>query len=406
LLEEKKKIIKEMVKRLHRGENLEKIKKEFEEKLGDTTPDEIALVEEELIKEGMSIEEVHRLCDVHLAAFKKSIEKNKPDVPPGHPINILLEEHKMVLNFAEKLRALVKKMKENPENEFRSEDVEELYHIVEHFRASESHYIREENVLFPYLEKHGVTQPPKVMWMEHDKIRETEKGLYRTVEDLKSAGYRNSLSKLDGISMILFETLSGHFYKENNILFPTALKLMSPQEWKDIRKQFDELGYCCFTPEVPEIKFEMEGPTSSGELKSERKEGMIEFETGRLSLEELETVLNTLPVDFTFVDREDRVRYFNDPVERIFPRTKAVLGRTVQNCHPQKSVHVVNQILKDFREGKRDKAEFWIQMGEKMIHIRYFPVRNKKGEYLGCLEVTQDITEIKKIEGEKRLLEE
>jgi PAS domain S-box-containing protein len=133
-------------------------------------------------------------------------------------------------------------------------------------------------------------------------------------------------------------------------------------------------------------------------------EGMITFETGTFTKEELETLLDTLPVDVTFVDKDDTVRYFSRSKDRIFVRTKAVLGRKVQQCHPQKSVHVVNQILDDFRNGCRDVAEFWLTLNGRLIYIRYFPVRNKNGEYLGCLEVTQDITDIKTIEGEKRLL--
>jgi len=128
------------------------------------------------------------------------------------------------------------------------------------------------------------------------------------------------------------------------------------------------------------------------------------FETGEFLTKELEAVLNTLPVDITFVDKEDRVRYFSQSKERIFPRTKAIIGRKVQQCHPQKSLHVVEEILNDFRENKRDRAEFWINLGGRLIYIRYFAVRDKAEKYLGCLEVTQDITDIKKIEGEKRLL--
>ncbi len=138
-----------------------------------------------------------------------------------------------------------------------------------------------------------------------------------------------------------------------------------------------------------------------GEAPKDKSE--IVFETGSLSKEELETLLNSLPVDITFVDKEDTVRYFSQSKKRIFPRAKAVIGRKVQQCHPQKSIHIVNRILDDFRNGQRDVAEFWIKLEEKLIYIRYFAVR-KNGKYLGTAEVTQDITNIKKIEGEKRLL--
>ncbi|TET28376.1 DUF438 domain-containing protein [Candidatus Aerophobetes bacterium] len=140
------------------------------------------------------------------------------------------------------------------------------------------------------------------------------------------------------------------------------------------------------------------------EGKKQVRKDKILFETGELSPQELEAALNTLPVDITFVDREDKVRYFSQSKERIFPRTKAVIGRRVQQCHPQKSLHVVEQILNDFKKNKSDIAEFWINLKGRLIHIRYFAVRDKNEDYLGCLEVTQDITDIKKIEGEKRLL--
>jgi PAS domain S-box-containing protein len=137
----------------------------------------------------------------------------------------------------------------------------------------------------------------------------------------------------------------------------------------------------------------------------EDKKRILQFGTGSLSKEEVGAVLDSLPVDISFVDREDRVKYFNKAEKRIFARTKAVIGRKVQLCHPQKSVHVVNKILEAFKTGKKDVAEFWINMNNRLIHIRYFAVKDKDGEYLGTMEVTQDITDIKKIEGQKRLLD-
>jgi PAS domain S-box-containing protein len=131
--------------------------------------------------------------------------------------------------------------------------------------------------------------------------------------------------------------------------------------------------------------------------------GKLELATGTLSLKELDALFNSLPIDITFVDSTDTVRYFNRLGKRIFPRTPAVIGRKVQQCHPQKSIDRVNEILSDFRSGKRDSAEFWINLKGRMVHIRYFPVRDRKGKYLGCLEATQDITGIKRLEGEKRL---
>lgn len=397
--EDKKQILKDLIRKLHEGAEPDEVKEEFKEFLKGIGPTDIVGIEEELIQEGMPREEIHRLCDVHLAVFRESLEKEKTLAPPGHSIHTLMEEHKMLLQFAENLKSTAERIQEAKDFDAATKETKQLNHIVEHFKDSESHYVREENVLFPYLEKHGVTQPPAIMWSEHNKIREIKKKLYDIVDQHKSMALHDFAKKLANVATSLGDTLQSHFYKENNVLFPTALKVIAEDEWIDIKKQFDELGYCCFTPESAK-----EVPAKAGISAPEAAaEGQIVFETGSFSKEELETLLNTLPVDITFVDKEDTVRYFSQSKERIFVRTKAVIGRTVQLCHPKNSLHKVEQILNDFKNNKRDVAEFWINLEGRLIYICYFAVR-KNREYLGTLEVTQDITDIKKIEGEKRLL--
>ncbi|MEO0128320.1 MAG: DUF438 domain-containing protein [candidate division WOR-3 bacterium] len=396
---EKKEQIKEIIKQLHSGANLEEVKKKFADIVKGVAAEEIAKIEEELIKEGMSVEEIHKLCDVHIAMFKESLEKEKPIAPSGHPINILMEEHKLLLSYAAEIKNVVQILKTKSLFIEIKEQIDFLEHIATHFKDSEKHYLREENVLFPYLEKHGITQPPAIMWTEHDKIREMKKEFYAILEKKEVLDYREFVQKIEKTGMNINEMLASHFYKENNILFPTAMKVINEEEWQEAKKQFDEIGYCCFTPDVGD-----KASTPTGEGRAIMTEGMVNLETGSFTIEELENTLNTLPVDITFVNKDDTVAYFSQTKDRIFTRTKAVIGRKVQQCHPQKSVHVVNQILEDFRNKKRDSADFWINMGGRLIYIRYFAVRNKNGEYLGCLEVTQDITEIQKITGEKRLL--
>ncbi|MBL7184281.1 MAG: DUF438 domain-containing protein [Anaerolineae bacterium] len=397
---ERKEILKELIESLHEGADPKAVKEEFKAALRGATPVEIAQAEEELIREGMPREEIHRLCEVHLAVFKESLEGQKSLAPAGHPIHILMEEHKILLEFAGELKGIAQRLRRA--DGLDSASLEQLRHFEEHFKESESHYVREENVLFPYLEKHGITQPPAIMWMDHNQIREVKKSLYDLIDRREGMDFQDFAQKLDEVTSALAELLTSHFPKENNILFPTSLRILAEDEWKDIRQQFDELGYCCFTPEgagaLPE---ERAAPAPKPEV-----EGRVSFETGALSREELEAILNTLPVDITFVDEDDKVRYFNQSEERIFPRTRAVIGRHVQQCHPQKSLHVVNRIVEDLRGGRRDVAEFWIKQQGKFVHIRYFPVRDRNGEYLGTLEVTQDIAGIRKLEGEKRLLDD
>jgi PAS domain S-box-containing protein len=398
---ERKEALKDLIRSLHEGADPEKMKAKFKEILEGVTPVEVARIEEELVTEGMPREEIHRLCEVHLTLFKESIEKEKVLAPEGHPINILMEEHKILLGFAGDLSKVAKALKEAGGLQASGDEMEHLNSIVEHFKDSESHYLREENVLFPHLEKHGVTQPPAIMWIEHDRIRQIEKGLYATVETREVAGFHRFAMKLEETALALGEMLSSHFYKENNVLFPTALKVIETNEWTDMRKQFDEIGYCCFTPQPAKLVVEK----VEHSVPVQVTEGAITLETGSFSKAELEAMLNTLPVDITFVDKDDTVRYFSQGKDRIFVRTKAIVGRKVQQCHPQKSVHKVNQILESFKKGSRDVAEFWIDLKGRLVHIRYLAVRDKNGAYVGCLEVTQDITNIKKLEGEKRLLD-
>jgi PAS domain S-box-containing protein len=396
----KKEVLKRIIKKLHQGADPEKIKEEFKEVLRGVTTTEISKAEEELINEGMPREEIHKLCDVHLTIFRESIEKEKMLAPAGHPVHILMEEHKMLLKFADELRNVAKELKAAKDFQRTKQQIRSLDDIIDHFKKSESHYSREENVLFPYLEKNGVTQPPAIMWMEHDRIRETEKSLYQLSDIRENIVFKDFSKHLEQNAVALAEMLSSHFYKENNILFPTALRVIGEGEWKDIRREFDTLGYCPFTPEAAKVTF---GGVTATVAKSEM-EGLIPFETGTLTKEMLEAIFSTLPVDVTFIDKDDTVRYFSETKERIFVRTKAVIGRKVQQCHPQKSLQIVEGILENFKKGTKDKAEFWIAFQGKLVYIRYFPVRNKNGDYLGCLEVTQDITDIKNLKGERRLL--
>ena len=396
-LEVRKAVIKSMIKALHSGADPQEMVQRFQQVLHGVSPTEIAQIEQELIEEGMPQEEVRRLCDVHLAVFRESLEKAETLAPAGHPINILMAEHRLMLEQAQELARLAQGMASADDAEA-ADFMQQVRTIAEHLRESESHYLREENVLFPYLEKHGIKQPPAIMWMEHDQIRQVKKGLYGVIDSLDDTSPPEFGEELEAAAVTLAETVAGHFYKENRVLFPTAMRVIEPQEWPEIRSQFDELGYTPFTPERPPL----EGVAKPVDVAT--AEGLIRLGTGTLSLKELEGILNTLPLDITFVDKGDRVRYFNDISDRIFPRARAILGRTVQRCHPQKSLHVVNEILQGFRDGSRDEAEFWLQREGKFVHIVYRAVRDPEGQYLGCLEVMQDATRLRQLEGEKRLL--
>jgi len=392
-------VLKDIIKQLHAGTSPLTVKEMFSKYLETITPQEIAEVEQELVKEGVSREELQKLCDIHLTIFREQLGKTTTQIPLWHPINILIEEHNIMLGLLERYKRLLEDIKK-AENLAQVEGViVQLSSIAEDFNDSEKHYLREENVLFPLLEKHGITEPPAVMWMEHDKIRKSKRELQELVKKVGEQEFNSFKERINENFEAMNMVIPNHFYKENNILFPTALQLITEGEWVEALKEFDEIGYCRFTPRPP-VAPEIYKEEKKGTLPSD-----IQFETGSLSAEEVGALLNSLPIDITFVDREDKVKFFNKSEKRIFIRTKAVIGRKVQQCHPQKSIHIVNKILDSFKEGKKDVAEFWIEKEGSLIHIRYFPVKDKDGKYLGTIEVTQDVTEIKKLEGEKRLLD-
>lgn len=405
MAENKKKILREILSQLHAGISPQEVKDRFKHFLESVTSEEIARIEQELVEEGMPREELQRLCDVHLAVFKEQLEKQKTETVPQNSINILLEEHKILQQILEKLTTIADKIQHAEDASHASEEVSHLNAIVADLLDAEKHYLREENVLFPVLEKHGIAEPPAIMWMEHNQLREKKKQLCNIIDNYNNMNFQDFKKQLAKTANSLSNVLLSHIFKEDNILFPTAQRVISEQEWRDIRKEFDEIGYCSFTPPNVILIPQVNETRREKVEETPTRENVLQFKTGSLSKDEIEAILNSLPVDISFIDAEDAVKYFNKAEKRIFVRTKAVIGRKVQMCHPQKSVHVVNKIIEAFRTGKKDVAEFWITLNDRLIHIRYFAVRDKNKKYLGTMEVTQDLTDIKKIEGQKRLLD-
>ena len=276
------------------------------------------------------------------------------------------------------------------------------------------HYSRKENLLFPFLESANFTGPSKVMWGKHNEIREHFKALEKVLEN----GEKRPINTAWGT---LSRALKRMVFMEERILFPTALKLLSDPQWADIRKSESEIGYAWISPgnlwdaNIVIAREKADGlgkpeanipAVSEAEADAEtEKPHEIPLDVGAMAPDMVNTMLKNLPLDVTYVDENDKVRYYSQGRERIFPRTPAIIGREVQNCHPPKSVHVVEQIIADFRDKKRDIAEFWLEMGDRFIYIRYFPLYGSNGEYRGVLEVSQDVTEIRDLEGERRLLD-
>jgi DUF438 domain-containing protein len=399
---ERQEMLKEIIKELHAGKDVAEVKAKFEEAVGDVTVAEISQLEQALMQEeAIPVSEVQRLCSVHAEVFKGSIEEihrsEKPEDEPGHPIHTWKMENKEIdrlVNFKLQLHKERFEKEDSDENRFKLiEDLNLLWDV-------DKHYSRKENLLFPYLEKYGIFGPTKVMWGVDDAIRFVIKDAKRALTSY--AGYKNEVIEL--LDQVIKE-VSEMIFKEEEILFPMALETLTEDEWVKIAAESEAIGFCLTAPEgVWKPKRHPLAVETEEEAEEAGFDGYIRFETGIVSLKQLETLLNHMPVDLTFIDENDVVRYFSHGKERIFARTKAVIGRTVQNCHPPQSVHVVEKLLQDFKSGVKDVEDFWINMGDKFIYIRYFAVRDEAGKYMGTLEFTQNVSEIRALEGEKRIL--
>jgi len=403
--ENKKRALKAVLERLQAGAAPQEVKEQFKQVLEGISSEDLARIEQALVEEGVPREALVHLCDVHLAVFHDQFENQPLQIPRGHPLSILMEEHQILRQDAERLGVITGVVERGSNAAHVGPALTELRHIARDFQEAERHYLREENALFPTVEKHGVTEPPAIMWMEHNQIRERKKQLIDLAEQSDLRDFQAFKRRLSDAAKPLCDLLPSHFSKEDNILFPSALQVIPGEEWDEIRTAFEEIGYCAFTPQDLIALSRAQGVEKPGSGAPPVPGGALRFETGALSREEAEALLNTLPVDITFVDREDAVKFFNRGEDRIFVRTKAVLGRKVQQCHPQNSLHVVNEIVASFKKGDKDVAEFWITMNDRLIHIRFFAVRDQKKGYLGTLEVVQDITDLRRLEGERRLLD-
>ncbi len=390
--------LKQMILDLHAGRQVDEVKQQFKELLDNVGATEISEMEQKLIEEGMPADEIKRLCDVHTAVFKDSLAVPE-SVPEGHPVHNFKEENKALGNVISKVEDITKKIMNSQPGDSIKSLLTEWQEMHTQLLEVEKHYRRKENILFPYLEKNGITGPPAVMWSLHDDIRRDLKKISKLLNETDNLADKFLTRQIVDMVLPTLNSMKELFYKEENILFPMCLETLSPDEWQEISRQSAEIGYTLIEPagQLP----------ATGGKQQLRQEGwgVLNLDTGTLSPEQMNSVLKHLPFDITFVDKDNVVRYYSAGKERIFPRTPAVIGRKVQFCHPPDSVHVVEQIVADFKSGHRDHADFWIQMQGKFVYIRYFPVRDEQGEYLGVLEVTQDVGDIRKLEGEKRILD-
>jgi DUF438 domain-containing protein len=394
--------LKAIIKDLHDGQDMQALKQRFRKLVSGLEATEIAQMEQALMNEGLPPEEIKRLCNVHVEIFKEALEEqDRPEPPPGHPLHTFMKENRASEKIMSETSMLMGRIKHPPEKQAFAEQSQALGALVNRLSEIDIHYTRKENQLFPMLEEHHFTGPSQVMWSIHDDIRANLKQARQALADKDPAQTVSALKEA-------IQAIRDMIYKEEHILFPASLDMLSQKEWIRVKEGEADIGFAWVTPDKgwPEEILEQpeEVPPEPAQVL-EDVTGALGLDTGRMTPAQINLMLTHLPVDLTFVDEDDRVAYYSEGPERIFPRSPAIIGREVRNCHPPKSVHLVNKILDAFKSGARDTAEFWIELGGKFIYIRYFAVRDSAGYYRGTLEVSQDLTNIRKLEGQQRLLD-
>jgi len=402
--------LKAIIEKLAAGAKPSAVKKEFHDLIKNADALEVAALEQSLIEAGTPVEEVQRLCEVHADVFKAGLEQGeRQDRMPGHPVHTYLAENR---EAAKRLNAL--------RWTSLTGSLESLKTRVDELRPLIIHYERKENQLFPFLERAGFTGPSKVMWGKHDEVRNVFRGLDAAFAANDAAAVRRQARDLVRRAKMMI-------FMEERILFPNALKRLSETDWAAVRRGEDAIGFAWIKPGAawdPALvapagggqyshfnAFLANAQADSTQADSGQATAAgahlqgLPLSVGHLPLDYLDRILKSLPVDLSFVDADDKVMYYSDSPHRVFPRSPGIIGRSVQNCHPHKSVDTVEKILQAFKNKEKDKADFWIQMGGRFIVISYKALYDDAGTYLGTLEMSWDATEVRALEGQRRLLD-
>lgn len=353
-------------------------------------PRDIFYLFDNIFKKVNNIEEIKTASNkLFNILYKNLSEYKKYNYPKNSILTILIKNNKGVKKLLADTRQFIKEVNVK-QNKNIINELTQKFSELEKFTV---HYTVKENILFPEIEKHIKTfRCLKLMWSFHDDIR---KNIKRTLEILASKQF--DLKLFNKISSKVYFNINTLIFREEYVLFPVTAEIIEDSVFQKMLTQLSEF-------ELPYVK-NFDKKIEKENLTYNTDKHIIKFKTGELTLEQVELIFNHLPVDITFVDENNIVKFYSTPKHRIFPRTSGVIGRTVQNCHPHESVEIVNKIVASFKSGEKDIASFWIPMGPKFVLIQYFAVRDKDNNFKGVLEVSQEISEIQKLEGERRLLD-
>lgn len=357
--------------------------------ISQVIPSDFILLFDALIAEGVKPEQLISVSNKIFNIFFETLNAYERLAPPPGSLLWAIEKNNEKMNrLLEEVKPVFRACLQSPDDEaIRTK----LLKLLQSLEAYTQIYTLKENILFPVIEK---TWPEyrcvQLMWAFHDEIRSR---LSEAIQMLQEPPV--DFSRFNRVIGDIFFFMKTIQFRDERILFPEMLATFEPALWDDLLREAIALGFPFFTPQLPTLT----------ESKPSPEPGLVDLGTGQLSPEQIQLLFNHLPVDITYVDENDEVKFFSTPRKRIFPRTISIIGRKVQNCHPPDSVHIVQKIVDSFRKGEKDRATFWIRMKDDFVLIQYFAVRDKEGRYRGVVEVTQEISEIQRLEGEKRLLD-
>ncbi|WP_326512645.1 PAS domain-containing protein [Clostridium intestinale] len=386
--------------------SIEEAKKTMKDSFEKITAQEFAICEQYLQKYGISDDLLAERMDEILEIFDGILVSEKLDLPSGHPVKTYLDEISAI-------REVLSKMKKQLGKKFIKNQWLELYDKLAKISI---HFSRKQNQLFPALESKGFDKPSKVMWTLDNNTKE----IIRKSRGLLEEDKDQEFLKLQEEVMEMVEDM---MVKEEEILLPTSMDLLSDEDFVKMRKGDDEIGYCLIKTPAPygnkegNVMSNLNGSNENdfmkdmaavlqkhGMLNSSSKNDVLDVAQGKLTLSQINLIFKHLQVDLSYVDENEIVKFYSDTKHRVFPRSAGVIGREVQNCHPRESVHMVEEIIRAFREGEQDEAEFWLEINGKFIYIIYNAVRDEEGNFKGVLEMMQDVTKIRSLTGTQRLL--
>ncbi len=377
---------------LHSGNNGAELIKKYQPIIDQLIPSDLVVVFDRLMQKNIDTEELKSLANKILNVFYKSINEF-PAITPAKDsfLDILVQDNAVLYNKLMNLKPEIKRFNKQPELLETETYLKELSNKFVDLQTFTSHYTLKENALFPVLEKEWKDyRCVQLMWSYHDDIRRNLKWIIDHIQ-----AEEIDLKKFNRAVGDLFFAMFAIIFREDKILFPTILETIDENILVNLLSAFKDIKLA-YT-DTSSLKID-----SKTETQNHNSE--INLGTGSVNIEQLKMIFNHLPVDITYVDENDEVKYFSTPKHRIFPRTIAVIGRKVHHCHPPESVHIVEKIVESFKNGEKDEAAFWIKMGTKFILIKYFAVRNEQEKYKGVLEVSQEVSEIRALQGERRLL--